>query len=173
MRLRPILRLAAPVLALALAAGCSDAGDASRDGGLPTLTEAGLYPVLTAANASDGETRLTLSLKQVPGGTELASVQGEIEYDAATLQLARTALPEGVEGDVEEVSPGRVRFVATLAQGAVDAPLLNLDFRGRDRPTAPAREMFQVRFEEVVGGADFADLTASVRPDHLLLVRSR
>lgn len=174
MRLHPLLLRVAPFLALTVFLACSDAGaPGSADGVLPTLTEPGFYPVLTAGAAAAEESVVTLSLKQVPGGIELASVQGEIEYDAAALQLARVALPEGVEGDVEEVSPGRVRFVTTLAQGTVEAPLLNLHFRGRDKPAALVREMFQVRFEEVTGGTDFADLTATVRSDHLLFVRNR
>jgi hypothetical protein len=85
----------------------------------------------------------------------------------------RRHLPEGLEGAVEEVSPGRVRFVGSLAVGAMEPPLLHLHFRGRDKVVAPARERFQVRFEEAAGGAEFEDLTAPVRSDHLLFVRSR
>jgi hypothetical protein len=174
MRLHKRVRLAAPLLALALTVGCSDAGDANgAGGGLPTLTDAGFYPLLTAQPASGDANVLTLSLKQVPGGIEVASVQGEIQYDAALLQLAGATLPEGVEGDAFEVSPGRVRFVGTLVQGAAETPLLRLEFRGREKPVTPAREMFSVRFEEVTGGAELADMTATVRSEHLLFVRGR
>lgn len=174
MRVCSFFRLAVPLVALVLVAGCADAGDPnSVDGGLPTLTEPGFYPVLSVQAASAAESAVTLSLKQVPGGIELASVQGEITYDAALLQLSRASLPEGVEGDAEEVSPGRVRFVGTLLPGATEPPLLQLEFRGRDKPVALAREMFSVRMEEVTGGADFADLTATVRSDQLLFQRSR
>jgi hypothetical protein len=174
MRIHKLLRSATPLLVLALSVGCSDAGDPNGvDGGLPTLTEAGFYPLLTAQPAEGEASVLVLSLKQVPGGIEVASVQGEIQYDAATLQLAQATLPEGVEGDVEEVSPGRLRFVGTLMQGAAEPPLLRLTFRGREKTVAPTREMFAVRFEEVTGGADFADMTATVRSDQLLFIRSR
>lgn len=173
MRLRTLVLYVVPVLALTLVAGCSDAGDPnSRDGALPTLTDPGFYPVLDARGSSEQST-ITLSLKQVPGGIELASVQGELEYDASALQLTKVTLPEGLEGDALEVSSGRVRFVGTLVQGVADTPLLYLEFRGREQAVAPTREMFNVRFEEVTGGADLADLTATVRSDHLLFVRAR
>lgn len=172
MRLRTFVRYVAPVLALTLLIGCSDADSNSRDGALPTLTDPGFYPVLSASATAEQST-ITLSLKQVPGGIELASVQGELEYDAAVLQLARATLPQGVEGDAFEVSPGRVRFVGTLVQGVAETPLLHLEFRGREQPVVPTREMFGVRFEEVTGGADLADLTATVRSDRLLFERNR
>lgn len=172
MRIRALSRLAAPLLALVLVAGCSDAGKPNGDGALPTLTEEGLYPVLSAQAAPEGASMVTLTLKQVPGGIELASVQGEITYDAATLQLDRATLPQGVEGDAFEVSPGRVRFVGTLVQGLTETPLLTLELRGRDAPVTLTREMFSVQFEEVTGGAELADHTAAVRSDRLLFVRS-
>lgn len=173
MRIRTLFRLATPVLALALVVGCADAGPNSDTGPLPTLTDPGFYPQLSAAPAPEGESAVSLSLKQVPGGIELASVQGEVEYDAATLKLARAVLPAGVEGDAFEVSPGRVRFVGTMVQGVTEAPLLNLVFTGRDKPAQLTREMFTVRFEEVTGGADFDDLTSTVRSDRLIFVQSR
>lgn len=173
MRFRTIFRLAAPLMAFALMLGCSDAGTPNDSGGLPTLTEPGFYAMLSARPGSDETSEVTLSLRQAPGSIEVASVQGEVEYDAATLKLAATALPEGIEGDVEEVSPGRVRFVATLLQGAAEPALLELRFEPRDKPTAPVREMFTVRLEEVTGGPDLADLTSTVRSDRLLFVQGR
>jgi hypothetical protein len=171
MRLSTLVRAVTPVLALTLLIGCSDAGSNGPDGG-PMLTETGFYPSLSVSTSPEQST-ITLSLKQVPGGIELASVQGELEYDAAVLQLGRATLPEGVEGDVFEVSPGRVRCVGPMMQAAAEAPLLHLEFRGRGQPVVPAREMFGVRFEEVTGGADLADLTAAVRTDRLLFVRNQ
>lgn len=171
MRVRTLFRFVTPVLALMIAVGCADDGN-PNEGVLPTLTEVGFYPVLSAGPTLE-QSAVTLSLKQVPGGIELASVQGEIEYDAAVLQLARVTLPAGVEGVGEEVSPGRVRFVGTMVQGVAETPLLHLEFRGRDRRVTLAREMFQVRFEEVTGGADLTDLTGTVRSDQLLFVRTR
>ena len=174
MRFRTLLRYVAPVLALAFLIGCSDAGDPnSLDGSLPTLTDPGFYPLLSTQATAQGESLVALSLKQVPGGIELASVQGEIAYDAARLQLARATLPQGIEGDVFEVSAGRVRFVGTMMEGVTEAPLLNLVFTGRDKPVELSREMFTVRFEEVTGGADLDDLTATVRSGQPLFVRSR
>jgi hypothetical protein len=153
MRIRTLFRLATPLLALALVLGCADAGPNSGTGPLPTLTEPGFYPLLSAQAAAAGETEVRLSLKQVPGGIELASVQGEIQYDAAALKLVRATLPAGVEGDAFEVMAG-----------VTEAPLLNLVFTGRDAK----REMFTVRFEEVTGGAEFDDLTATVRSNQML-----
>lgn len=172
MRIRTFVRNAAPLLALTLLIGCSDAGPNSGEDGLSTLTETGFYPQLSVSATAEQST-VTLSLKQVPGGVDLASIQGELEYDASALQLARAYLPEGVEGDAFEVSPGRVRFVGTMVQGVAETPLLHLEFKGRGQPAAPTREMFGVRFEEVTGGTDMADLTATVRSNHLLFVRSR
>jgi hypothetical protein len=166
MRIRTLLRLATPLLALVLVLGCADAGPNSGTGPLPTLTDPGFYPLLSAAPGAAGESVVSLSLKQVPGGIELASVQGEVEYDAAKLKLARVVLPGGIEGDAFEVSPGRVRFVGTMMDGVTEAPLLDLVFTGRTADLK--REMFTVRFEEVTGGADFDDLTATVRSDRLL-----
>ncbi len=172
MRFSTLVRHAVPLLALTLLIGCSDAGDPNGVDGMPTLTESGFYPLLSAGGSAEQNT-VTLSLKQVPGGIELASVQGELDYDAAALKLSRATLPEGLEGDVFEVSPGRVRFVGTLVQGVAETPLLHLEFAGREQPVALTREMFGVRFEEVTGGADLADLTASVRSDRLLFTRDR
>ncbi|WP_420126460.1 hypothetical protein [Longimicrobium sp.] len=166
MRIRTLLRLATPLLAFAFVLGCADAGPNSGTGPLPTLTDPGFYPLLSEAPGATGESVVTLSLKQVPGGIELASVQGEITYDAASLQLARAVLPAGVEGDAFEVAPGRVRFVGTMMDGVTEPPLLDLVFTGRKG--ALKREMFTVRFEEVTGGAEFDDLTATVRSDRLL-----
>lgn len=168
MRIGTLLRLATPLLALALVVGCADAGPNSGSGPLPTLTDPGFYPLLSAAPGAAGESVVTLSLKQVPGGIELASVQGEITYDAASLQLARAILPAGIEGDAFEVAPGRVRFVGTMMDGATEPPLLDLVFTGRAKAAALKREMFTVRFEEVTGGAEFDDLTATVRSDRLI-----
>jgi hypothetical protein len=173
MRLRPIFRYAAPLMALLLVMACSDAGAPNNSSGaLPTLTEPGFYALLSARPSAE-ENVVTLSLKQVPGGIEVASVQGEITYDATVLQLVRATLPEGIEGDAEEVAPGHVRFVGTLVQGAAEPPLLTLVFRGREKPVAPTRDMFSVRFEEVTGGADLSDLTGTVRTDQLLFVGGR
>lgn len=169
MRIRTLFRLATPLLALALVLGCADAGPNSGTGPLPTLTDPGFYPLLTAQAAAAGETEVRLSLKQVPGGIELASVQGEIAYDAAMLKLVRATLPAGVEGDAFEVSPGLVRFVGTMMEGVTEAPLLNLAFTGRD----PRREMFTVRFEEVTGGTEFDDLTETVRSNQMVFEWSR
>lgn len=173
MRIRAFFRLAMPLLAFVLVLGCADAGPNSRDGVLPTLTDPGFYPHLSAQAAAAGETEVKLSLKQVPGGIELASVQGEIQYDAAVLKLVRATLPAGVDGDAFEVSPGHVRFVGTMVEGVTETPLLNLVFTGRDKAAQPKREMFTVRFEEVTGGAEFDDLTATVRSNQLLFVWSR
>lgn len=174
MRFRTLLRGAAPLLAFALVAGCADAGKpGSGDGALPTLTEPGIYALLSARAPSAGQSEVTLSLKQLPGGIELASVQGELQYDAAALELVSNALPEGIEGDVVEVSPGRVRFVATLVQGLAEPAILRLQFRGREAPVALAREMFSVRLEEVSGGADLADVTSTVRSERLLFVQGQ
>jgi hypothetical protein len=174
MKFRTLLRRTAPLLAFALVAGCADANNpGSGANGLPTLTEPGIYNLLSARAVSAGQSELTLSLKQLPGGVELASVQGELQYDAAALQLVSTALPEGIEGDVVEVSPGRVRFVATLVQGMAEPAILRLQLRGREAPVALAREMFSVRLEEVSGGADLADVTSTVRADRLLFVQDQ
>lgn len=173
MRIRTLFRLATPLLAFSLVLGCADAGPNSGTGPLPTLTDPGFYPLLSAQAAAAGETEVRLSLKQVPGGIELASVQGEIAYDAAVLKLARATLPAGVEGDAFEVSPGRVRFVGTMVEGVTEAPLLNLVFTGRDKAAEPTREMFTVLFEEVTGGTEFDDLTATVRSNQLLFEWSR
>lgn len=172
MQVRTTLGRIAPLLAFAFILGCSDAGAPGSDA-LPTLTEPGFYSLLTASDGAGEQGQVTLSLKQVPGGIEVASVQGELEYDAAALKLAATALPEGVEGDVEEVSSGRVRFVATLLQGSTEPSVLRLRFEPRDKPVAIAREMFNVRLEEVTGGPDIADLTSTVRSDRLLFVKAR
>lgn len=168
MRISTLFRLATPLLAFALVLGCADAGPNSGTGPLPTLTDPGFYPLLSAQAAAAGETEVRLSLKQVPGGIELASIQGEIAYDAVALKLVRATLPAGVEGDAFEVSPGNVRFVGTMVEGVTEAPLLNLVFAGRDKAAEPKREMFTVRFEEVTGGTEFDDLTATVRSNQLL-----
>lgn len=173
MRIRTFLRNAVPLLAVAALLGCTDAGSPSGDSVLPTLTEAGFYPLLSSQSSQDDGHVVTLSLKQVPGGIELASVQGEITYDAALLQLSRATLPQGVEGDAEEVSPGRVRFVGTMMEGATEPLLLQLELRGRNKPVTLTREMFVVQIEEVTGGADLADLTGTVRADRLLFVKGR
>lgn len=170
MRLKIFLaRFAVPAVAFTLVLGCSDTRQALSDDNDPTLTGPGLYPSVSVST-SGGRSMASLSLVQVPGGVQLASYQGEITYDAGALALEEATLPEGVEGAVNEATPGHLRFVGTSLEAMGDAPLLRLRFR---KGAAPTREMFSVRFEEVTTAGDLSDVTASVKNEVLLFRTNR
>ena len=166
MRFIPALRWVPVVGALALLVSCRDAQKAvSSDYDVPTPGEAGLYPALSVSATKAG-TLASLRLVQVPAAVELASYQGELQFDATLLKLEEASFPDQVSGAVLEVSPGKVRFVGTPGAALGDAPLLNLRF-------AAGGEIVRVRvnvtFEEVTAAGDLADLTLQVKNGTLLL----
>ncbi len=160
---RPLLSCVAVAAFLALAA-CSD--NETSNGGLPTNAGAGLYPQISFSG-SRGALKAELALRQVPGGVTFASYQGEVVFDPAVLTLQDAALPAGVEGAANLVSPGHVRFAGTALDGTVGAPLLTMRFKAA---AEVRREAFAVTFAEVTDG-DFADLTGQVQTGYVIFQR--
>lgn len=158
--------LAASVLLL----GCADAREQlSGDAGLPTGAEAGLYPSMVVTSAG-GSGVASLSLVQVPGGIRLGSYQGEITYDARSMEVEGTTFPEGVTGAIHQGSAGRLRFVGTALEGIGEVPLLRITFRKKGEIGA---QSFTARFEEVTSASDLADITSSVKNGTLLFRADR
>jgi hypothetical protein len=118
----------------------------------------GIHPVLVVDARADSA-RVELHLRRVQVSARVASYQGELRYDPATLTLAGAQLPGGVAGAWNEVAPGRVRFAAAASAGVGDGAVLTLRFAAA---TAPVRESFQLVMEEVVASEGFADLTEQV-----------
>lgn len=153
-----------------LLGGCGDVRPhGSAEAELPTGATAGLYPSLVFASAG-GVAVASLSLVQVPGGTELASYQGEFSYDAAVLQIESTRFPAGVQGAVHQTGAGRLRFVGTALESVGQGALLQIRFRQQGEI---AQGDFAAHFEEVTAARDLADLTSSVRNGTLLFRAGR
>lgn len=155
--------LATAAVALLSLAACADK---EQNGGLPTNAEAGLYPQISVSG-SRSDTKAELALRQIPGGINFASYQGEVIFDPAVLTLKSVALPDGVDGAAHLVSPGHIRFAGTALDGTVGAPLLRMNFTANSEVR---REAFGVRFEEVAD-AEFNDVTGQVQSGYLIFQR--
>ena len=154
------LRLAAFTLAALAATACADAVSPETSGGLPKNLERGIYPLVNVASETQTSAQVELYLKRVPGSIRLASYQGELTYDAATLTLEHTDLPAGMIGTTNETSPGHVRFAGAALDGVDDVPVLALRFTRKGGTLG--QQTFQVKVEEVAGSDGFADLTSQV-----------
>ena len=169
MHFKATLRWVPLVGALGLLLGCRDAQRAvATDFDIPTPGEAGFYPAL-GIMLSDGGVVANLGLVQVGSALDLASYQGELQYDAETLELEEASFPEGVNGAVFEVSPGKLRFVGTAEAGLGAAPMLTLRFGAG---AEIKRGTVSVQIEEVTAAGDLADLTTRVKNGVLLLRRA-
>jgi hypothetical protein len=166
MRFIATLRWLPVVGALGFVLGCRDAQKAvATDFDIPTPGEAGLYPSL-GVTVSDDATVANLALLQVGSAFDVASYQGEVQYDVKALKLVEASFPHAVNGAVFEVSPGRLRFVGTADAGLGAAPLLTLRFGAGGEIK---RGAVNVLLEEVTAAGDLADLTAQVKNGTLLL----
>jgi hypothetical protein len=154
-------RLSFVLAATLTLAACTDHSSSDR---LPTNAGAGLYPSMTVVS-SHGTTSVTLGLRQVPGGLSFASYQGELSYDPSVLAFQSAALPAGVLGAANLVSPGHIRFAGSSLDGIDGAALLQMRFAATG---TVAKEAFSVSLEEVTAASDLADVTAQVRPGVLL-----
>jgi hypothetical protein len=137
---------------------CSD--DRQNIAGIPAGAADGLYPQLVVSSQRGGTVELSLSLLRKPAGTRLGSYQGELTYDPVVLTFASSALPTGVDGLAQLVSPGKVRFVGTALDGIGDMPLMTLHFTRKGEVKASS---FAVVFEDVSSAVDLSDLTPAVR----------
>jgi hypothetical protein len=130
--------------------------------------EPGIHPTLVVSGPAAGPARVELVLRRVEIADQIASYQGEITYDRASMQLVRAEIPAGITGLFNEVSPGRIRFAGVKVEGVGDGPVLVLHVT----PTRPlAAEQFQVRITEVAA-ASLANLTSRVAAGAVPLVRA-
>lgn len=121
----------------------------------------GIHPVLVMAGppSAGGVVQVEVHLRQVGMSAKMASYQGKLGYDTGMLKISRVELPKGVMGAWNETAAGQVRFAGASPEGLSAGPVLVLTFMPRGKVTAGA---FTLRMEEVVGAADFADLTPHV-----------
>jgi hypothetical protein len=119
----------------------------------------GIHPVVVVTNQSEGKATVALYLKQVQVTATLASYQGELSYDATAFKLEGAELPQGIVGAWNETKPGQVRFAGAAMTGLSAGPVLTLHFTGKGAVRADA---FTLRMEEVVGAANFENLTEKV-----------
>jgi hypothetical protein len=119
----------------------------------------GIHPIVVVANQSADKATVALYLKQVQVTATLASYQGELSYDASALKLEGAELPQGIVGAWNEVKPGQVRFAGAAMTGVSAGPVLTLRFTSKGAVQANA---FKLRMEEVVGAANFENLTKQV-----------
>jgi hypothetical protein len=154
LRSSPILLSFCALLAVG---GCADQRDSIA--GIPPGAANGLYPQLLIAGNSAATTEVQVSLLSKPAGVRLGSYQGELTYDAAVLRFESASVPQGVDGVIHLMAPGRVRFVGTSLDGVSQVPLAVLRFT-RTGQVDPAR--FGISFEEVTAAEDLSDLTGLV-----------
>jgi hypothetical protein len=102
---------------------------------------------------------MALYLKQVQVKATVASYQGELSFDASALKLDGAELPQGIVGAWNETKPGQVRFAGAAMAGLSAGPVLTLHFTGKGAVRADA---FTLRVEDVVGAANFENLTKQV-----------
>lgn len=130
--------------------------------------EPGIHPTLVVSGPGAGPARVELVLRRVEIAEQIASYQGEITYDRASMQLVRAEIPGGITGLFNEVAPGRIRFAGVKVEGVGDGPVLVLHVT----PARPlAAEHFGVRITEV-SAASLADLTLRVAAGPAPLVRA-
>jgi hypothetical protein len=137
--------------------GCADQRDSIA--GIPPGAANGLYPQLLVSGATSASTQVQVSMLSKPAGVRLGSYQGELSYDAAVLRFESASVPQGVDGVIHLMAPGRVRFVGTSLDGVSQLPLVVLRFT-RTGQVDPSR--FGISFEEVTAAEDLSDLTARV-----------
>lgn len=140
--------------------GCENAVESTAQA--PSVLEgleAGIHPIVVVANQSAGKATVALYLKQVQVNSAVASYQGELSYNADALKLDGAELPQGVVGAWNEIKPGQVRFAGAAMSGVSAGPVLTLRFTTK---TAVQPEAFKLRMEEVVGSANFENLTKQV-----------
>lgn len=152
-----VSRRAGLLLAALTLAACVQ--DETPIAGIPRGAADGLYPQIVV-NGSRGESpELQVSLLRKPRGVLLGSFQAELRYDAAALSLKEMVLAGDAYGTVNEVAPGRVRFVGTSLDGLGEMPLVTLRF---SRTGEVKAESFTLTFEEVSAAADLSDITGTV-----------
>ena len=148
-----------PLAFSALLLACADSGGGAGPLG-PDLTVPGIHPVVVVASQTASAATLELHLKRVDVSDRIASVQGEISYDAASMRLSGASIPSGITGAWNEVRPGVVRFTGVAVEGIEGGAVLELRFAA----AAPVREgAVSLRIEEMVAAEGFADLRPSLQ----------
>lgn len=158
-------RRVAALLALAAMVGCTDKlgtqleDELGAEQILETLAP-GIHPVLAVAGQSSDAVTVELHLKRIDFEGRIASVQGELRYDAEILKLAGAEIPKGVTGAWNEVEKGTLRFAGVSLEGFDDDAVLSITFETRDAVRA---EAFDVAIEEIIGGEGFEDLAPQLQ----------
>ncbi|HYW13736.1 MAG TPA: hypothetical protein VE871_17370 [Longimicrobium sp.] len=130
--------------------------------------EPGIHPTLVVSEPAAGQARVELVLRRVEMAEQIASYQGEITYDRASMQLRRAEVPAGITGLFNEVSPGRIRFAGVKVDGLGAGGVLVLHVT----PTRPlAAEHFRVTITEVAA-TSLTILTPRVATGAAPLVRA-
>lgn len=153
----------AALSALVLGAGLSacDAPMASPPPGPSPELGPGIHPVLVVESQRDGRAVLQLHFERVDVAADIASLQGELRYDAQRMTLEEATFRPGLAGAWHQGEPGRIRFAAATLDGLGEAPALTLTFAAAAGVRATD---FAVAMEELVARETFAPLTAQVVP---------
>lgn len=153
------MRAGAAALALGTAlAGCGDLlGTENRKPDEPGITfdEPGIYPVLVVARQTADSATLELHLKRVRVTERVASFQGELTFNAATLALGGVRVADGITGATNERKAGTLRFAGVATSGIDGSQVLSLSFATHAPVTA---ESFELNVEEIVASDDFMNL---------------
>ncbi|HEX8395786.1 MAG TPA: hypothetical protein VF665_25760 [Longimicrobium sp.] len=158
------VRLAAALVLGTALAGCGDLLGTEKKGEPAepaiTFTEPGIYPVLVVAQQTADSARLELHLKRVAVTERVASVQGELKFDATKLALGAVTVGDGITGATNETTAGTLRFAGVATAGIDGGAVLTLSFATR----APvAAEAFELNVEEIIASEDFVNLGSRVR----------
>jgi hypothetical protein len=112
------------------------------------------------AGEAAGAATLELHLKRVAMTEKVASFQGQLTYDRATLRLTGASVPAGITGAWNEVRPGVVRFTGVSVDGVAEGAVLVLQFAA----TAPVAEgALTLAMEEIVAAEGFANLKSKLQ----------
>lgn len=141
-----------------LAPGAEEAAPVLR------VLEPGIHSVLSVPawkpmDEGGAQLSIRLYLKMVDVEGEIASYQGEFQFNTGVVEVLEVRVPEGLMGVWHESEAGVIRFAGLSLGGLADTPVLIIEIESK---RAVRQEDFLVTLEEVVAVDGFQDLTESV-----------
>ncbi len=138
---------------------------------LLTQLDVGVHTILSVQEISpDGSSaKLRLHLVPVDVQGDVASVQGEFQWDLRSVTLRSASIPGGIFGAHNETEAGVLRFAGVRATGLRGEPVLDLEV---DLQAPLSADLFSVRIEEMISTEGFVDLLPDlVEVPNLVLTR--